>query len=90
MCTITINEALFRGICRKPVSYPKKAAVFPPIHMPTTKKENEHENQSVNNASRPEWKSKVSDERLKIYSGQVELEAGLANMQSIVDAASAK
>ena len=34
--------------------------------------------QSVNNASRPEWKSKVSDELLKIYSGQVELEAGLA------------
>ena len=46
--------------------------------------------QSVNNASRPEWKSKVNDELLKIYSGQVELEAGLANMQSIVDAASAK
>ena len=46
--------------------------------------------QSVNNASRPEWKSKVSDELLKIYSGQTDLDTGLANMQSIVDAASAK
>ncbi len=45
--------------------------------------------QSVNNASRPEWKSKVSDELLKIYSGQVDLETGLANMQAFVDEASA-
>ena len=45
--------------------------------------------QSVNNASRPEWKSKVSDELLKIYSGQVDLETGLSNMQTIVDEASA-
>lgn len=45
--------------------------------------------QSVNNASRPEWKSKVSDELLKIYSGQVSIDDGLANMQQIVDAASA-
>ncbi len=45
--------------------------------------------QSVNNASRPEWKSKVSDELLKIYSGQVSIDEGLANMQQIVDAASA-
>ncbi len=46
--------------------------------------------QSVNNASRPEWKTKVSDELLKIYSGQVELQQGLQNMQDIVDQASAK
>lgn len=45
--------------------------------------------QSVNNASRPEWKSKVSDELLKIYSGQVGIDEGLANMQNIVDTASA-
>ncbi len=45
--------------------------------------------QSVNNASRPEWKSKVSDELLKIYSGQVSIDEGLANMQQIVDEASA-
>ena len=45
--------------------------------------------QSVNNASRPEWKSKVSDELLKIYAGTVDIDTGLQNMQKIVDAASA-
>ena len=45
--------------------------------------------QSVNNASRPEWKSKVSDELLKIYAGTVDIDTGLQNMQNIVDAASA-
>ena len=45
--------------------------------------------QSVNNVSRPEWKSKVSDQLLKIYSDQVSLEEGLTKMQSIIDEASA-
>ena len=45
--------------------------------------------QSVNNASRPEWKSKVNDELLKIYAGTVDIDTGLQNMQNIVDAASA-
>ena len=45
--------------------------------------------QSVNNASRPEWKSKVSDELLKIYAGTVDIDTGLQNMQTIVDEASA-
>lgn len=45
--------------------------------------------QSVNNASRPEWKTKVSDELLKIYSKQVSIDDGLANMQKIIDEASA-
>ena len=45
--------------------------------------------QSVNNASRPEWKSKVSDELLKIYADTVDIDTGLQNMQNIVDAASA-
>lgn len=45
--------------------------------------------QSVNNASRPEWKTKVSDELLKIYSKQVIIKDGLANMQKIIDEASA-
>lgn len=45
--------------------------------------------QSINNASRPEWKSKVSDELLKIYGGQEDIDTGLANMQTIVDTASA-
>lgn len=44
--------------------------------------------QSVNNASRPEWKSKITDELLRIYSGQVTIDDGLNNMQNIVDAAS--
>lgn len=46
--------------------------------------------QSVNNASRPEWKSKVSDELLKIYGGTQDIATGLQNMQNIVDEASAK
>ena len=46
--------------------------------------------QSVNNPSRPEWKTKVSDELLKIYSDQETIDAGLANMQTIIDEASAK
>ena len=45
--------------------------------------------QSVNNASRPEWKSKVNDELLKMYAGTVDIDTGLQNMQNIVDAASA-
>lgn len=49
----------------------------------------EYSVQSVNNASRPEWKSKVSDELLKIYSGEQDLQTGLQNMQDIVDKASA-
>ena len=69
---------------------PKKRPCFPQFICLQQKRRMNMRIQSVNNASRPEWKSKVSDERLKIYSGQVELEAGLANMQSIVDAASAK
>lgn len=46
--------------------------------------------QSVNNPSRPEWKTKVSDELLKIYSKQVTIDEGLKTMQKIVDEASAK
>ena len=45
--------------------------------------------QSVNNASRPEWKSKVNDELLKMYAGTVDIDTGLQNMQNIVDSASA-
>ena len=46
--------------------------------------------QSVNNAARPEWKSKVSDTLLKIYSGELDLSTGLQTMQQIVDEASAE
>ena len=49
----------------------------------------EYSIQSVNNASRPEWKSKVNDELLKIYAGTEDLETGLQKMQDIVDQASA-
>lgn len=45
--------------------------------------------QSVNNASRPNWKSHVNDELLKIYSGEHTLEEGLAIMQRTVDEAQA-
>ncbi len=43
--------------------------------------------QSVNNAYRSVWKSKVNDELLRIYSGKVSLEEGLAHMQEYVDTA---
>lgn len=43
--------------------------------------------QSVNSASRPVWKSKVSDELLKIYSGESTIDEGLQNMQDAVDQA---
>lgn len=46
--------------------------------------------QSINNASRPEWKSKVNDELIKVYSETETLESGLENMQKIVDEASKK
>lgn len=45
--------------------------------------------QNVNNASRPKWKSGVSDELLKIYSGEVDVDTGLAYMQELVDRLSA-
>jgi multiple sugar transport system substrate-binding protein len=46
--------------------------------------------QSVKNESRPVWKPKVQDEMLKLYSGRESLDSALANMQKIVDDASAK
>lgn len=46
--------------------------------------------QSVNNASRPEWKTKVNDELLKIYANSVSFDEGIANMQKIVEDAIAK
>jgi multiple sugar transport system substrate-binding protein len=45
--------------------------------------------QSVNNESRPVWKPKVQDEMLKLYGGREDLDTALANMQKIVDEASA-
>lgn len=45
--------------------------------------------QSVNNAARPNWKSKVGDELLKIYTGKVSLEDGLNTMQKAVEEAAA-
>lgn len=43
--------------------------------------------QSVNNASRPNWKTQVNDILLKIYSGELALEDGLNAMQKAVDEA---
>ena len=40
--------------------------------------------QSVNNKYRPEWKTQVSDNLLKIYSGDITIEEGLAAMQEAV------
>lgn len=43
--------------------------------------------QSVNNAARPNWKTQVNDLILKIYSGELTLDEGLAQMQKQVDEA---
>ena len=43
--------------------------------------------QSVNNASRPNWKTQVNDTLLKIYSGSMTLDEGLERMQQLVDEA---
>lgn len=46
--------------------------------------------QSVNDKSRPNWKSKITDELLKIYSGAVDIDTGLANMNQIINDAIAQ
>jgi multiple sugar transport system substrate-binding protein len=45
--------------------------------------------QSVNNSARPKWKTGVSDELLKIYSGEVDIDTGLQYMQDLVDTTTA-
>ena len=45
--------------------------------------------QSVNNASRPNWKTQINDLLLKIYSGELSLDQGLEDMQILVDEAKA-
>jgi multiple sugar transport system substrate-binding protein len=40
--------------------------------------------QSVNNKYRPSWKTQVSDNLLKIYSGQITLEEGLDSFQTAI------
>ena len=45
--------------------------------------------QSVNNASRPNWKTQINDLLLKIYSGELSLDQGLEDMQKLVDEAKA-
>lgn len=44
--------------------------------------------QSVNNAYRSVWKTKVTDELLRIYSGKVTLDEGLDNIQNSINTAS--
>ena len=46
--------------------------------------------QSVNDATRPVWKSKVNDEMLKIYGGQVSVDEGLKNCNAIINPAIAE
>ena len=46
--------------------------------------------QSVNDATRPNWKSKVSDELLKIYNGELSVDEGLASMNTIINDAIAE
>ncbi len=46
--------------------------------------------QSVNDKSRPNWKSQVNDEMLKIYSGEYTIEEGLTSIDSIINEAIAE
>ena len=44
----------------------------------------------MNNSARTEWKTDVSDTLLKIYTGELDLDTGLAQMQEAGDTASAE
>ena len=46
--------------------------------------------QSVNNSARPKWKAPVLDELNKVYNGQQSFEAGMDNIQSIINTETAK
>ena len=46
--------------------------------------------QSVNNAARPKWKAPVLDELNKVYNGQQNFDAGMDNIQSIINTETAK
>ena len=46
--------------------------------------------QSVNNSARPKWKAPVLDELNKVYNGQQNFDAGMDNIQSIVNTETAK
>ena len=49
----------------------------------------EYRVQTVNNASRPNWKSEVSDILIKMYTKELTIDEGLQAMQEAVDEASA-
>jgi len=46
--------------------------------------------QSVNNSARPKWKAPVLDELNKVYNGQQDFEAGMDNIQRIINTETAK
>ena len=46
--------------------------------------------QSVNNSARPKWKAPVLDELNKVYNGQQNFDAGMDNIQSIINTETAK
>ena len=46
--------------------------------------------QSVNNSARPKWKSPVLDELNKVYNGTQSFDAGMDNIQSIINSETAK
>ena len=46
--------------------------------------------QSVNNSARPKWKAPLLDELNKIYNGQQSFDAGMDNIQNIINTETAK
>ena len=46
--------------------------------------------QSVNNSARPKWKAPVLDELNKVYNGQQSFDAGMDNIQNIINTETAK
>ncbi|MEY8386531.1 sugar ABC transporter substrate-binding protein [Oscillospiraceae bacterium 38-13] len=46
--------------------------------------------QSVNNSARPKWKAPVLDELNKVYNGQQSFDAGMDNIQEIINTETAK
>ena len=60
------------------------------LDLEVLKEQFEYGVQSVNNSARPKWKAPVLDELNKVYNGQQSFEAGMDNIQEIINTETAK